>query len=459
LFAVILVSAVARAVLVVSGGQFYWPDEKRYLASREMVTSILHGHPSAALAQLDSGDHVLFKTIGTIPAGIEAAVGQNPVIPALFFACFSVVNILLVWRLARRGGAAEHEALTAAALFAAANSAFYYARHLLPYDLAMTIGLLAVDVAQSSQRRNGLVCGLLGGLTFLTYAGYWTLAVAAVLVHALHQPSVRQRMRRAVAAGAAAMVPFLCAASVSAIGGGHLGPNAIAFAQTIVQGDNQEGWRLPFEYLWHAEHLLLLLWVICLAYCVWKWFSATVPSRVTVALAAVAAIYALLVLNSVVLGQFVVYGRLARQLVPFFAITAAYGLDRLRMSSFNWGRTVFGTIALVVCLQAIVNFSASLRLTFPEQFKRDGMMLVAGLPEDSYRWVNASHIYPGPARVSLPPYARVLSERPHPLNFLPYQFEGYTPSERRRLQAANLTMRLVLIELRLRPTTRAAAAQ
>jgi hypothetical protein len=34
-------------------------------------------------------------------------------------------------------------------------------------------------------------------------------------------------------------------------------------------------------------------------------------------------------------------------------------------------------------------------------------------------------------------------EAPHPLTFLPYQYEGYTPEQRRVLRSTDISMRLI----------------
>jgi hypothetical protein len=51
---------------------------------------------------------------------------------------------------------------------------------------------------------------------------------------------------------------------------------------------------------------------------------------------------------------------------------------------------------------------------------------------------------------ALPPTEGVvLLARPHPLQFLPYQYEGYTPAERAALRAIDIRMRLVEVRARL----------
>ena len=59
--------------------------------------------------------------------------------------------------------------------------------------------------------------------------------------------------------------------------------------------------------------------------------------------------------------------------------------------------------------------------------------------------LNAKHLYPGPEPVRLPPRYTVIKSTPHPLQFLPYQYEGYRPEQRAALRAADISMRLIIV--------------
>src|SRR5262249_44755554 len=79
-----------------------------------------------------------------------------------------------------------------------------------------------------------------------------------------------------------------------------------------------------------------------------------------------------------------------------------------------------------------------LRLEFPVEF-------IAGVehryPDSRLLFVNAKHLYPGPEPIAIPPGSREVASAPHPLEFLPYQYEGYAEGERRGLRASDLRMR------------------
>ena len=197
---------------------------------------------------------------------------------------------------------------------------------------------------------------------------------------------------------------------------------------------------------------MLLLWLAALGTCVWRLRKGQVSDLAKACLLAVFVIYGALVLCSVVLERFVVYGRLARQLVPFFCVIAAHELIRMRrLSWMRSGVAVAAAAALVA--QVAVNFRAPLVQAFPNEFHQTFGPLVKDLPRyepdravRSALWVNAERFYPRPPVVRWPPHYTVLAEARHPLQFLPYQYEGSDPSERQMLRSSDLTMRLLLVE-------------
>ena len=77
---------------------------------------------------------------------------------------------------------------------------------------------------------------------------------------------------------------------------------------------------------------------------------------------------------------------------------------------------------------------------FPDRFKT---MAVARAGTDRpLSFAYADHIYPTPEAIDLSE-ADVLEAAPHPLQFWPYQYEGFTPEERRLLRSTDIRMRVL----------------
>jgi hypothetical protein len=441
LFVVLAVSIVLRAALVIAGGERYWPDEGRYERSREAVEALRHGDGNAVGRALAHPDHFLFGILGLVPAAIERFTGPDDRIPALFFALFSVASIALLYGLMRRLGESEQAAFLAAIFFAASVTQLYYARHLLPYDAAMAIGLSALGLAvrPAARLRNSVLCGLLSAAALSTYNGYFLLAGSALVIHALWAPSWRDAARRLVVSTGAFALPFAVIAAVEGLEGGDFLRSWAAFSSTVTQGSFAEGWRLPLAYLWHAEHLLTALWAAAFAFAVVRLARGDRSKALVFGVAGIFLIYCGLVVGSVMLQKFVVYGRQVRQLVPFACVLSAVAIQRLATSGSSRRFLARAAVAATV-VQAACNFRTPLTQVFPSEFRH--MAEAVPNPSGAPRLLlYAEHIYPRPALP--PPDGVVLLARPHPLQFLPYQYEGYTPAERAALRAIDIRMRLV----------------
>jgi hypothetical protein len=339
---------------------------------------------------------------------------------------------------------------------------FYYARHLLPYDAALLLGLTALLLAlrERPTQRTVILCGLLAGLTLLTYSGYWLLAGLACLVCVLAQRrDLRRCARTALLCGLGLVVPPMSVLLAGMLLGANILGALARFSSAVTQGDFREGWSLPPAYLWHAEHALFLAWLAAAVYgfCCWRRDGAR--RRLRIWLLGLGWLYGGLVLFSVGLHKFVVYGRLVRMLVPFFCLLAAFATDDLLAR--RWGRPVAWAALAGLILQAGWNFQTPLRQVFPREFLRRAQHLVPDLALDAdalafgasqvdasgdYRLIYAKHLWPEPAPLRLPPYEELLAA-PHPLEFRPYQYEGFGPTQRARLRETDIRMRLV----RLRP--------
>jgi hypothetical protein len=452
----------------VSGGQFFFPDENRYQTSREIAASLIAGDLESAAKPLSRVSHLGFRVVGILPALIEEWLGESPRIPALFFCFFSIANIFLLWKIARAAGATETEALFAAYFLALSSTFFYYSRHLLPYDLAFSFGLLAIWAAVRTPARlwDSCVCGLLASCCFLIYFGYWTLAVFAILLHAFYRSATLViRFRRLAVAGLCFVSPFLLVFGINYLLGGQMFQKLMLFSDNpglAAQGLFSEGWRLPIAYFWYAEHGLFALWVLALGAALWGIASGRLSRSATIGVFGVLFFYGTLVALSVGLHKFVVLGRLARQCVPFFCLIAAHWIERIRMAPGVRPAWVFRTLIALAFVQAMFNFYTPMTQVFPADFKNLALQARnahrANVQGGEYRVLRINSIYPEPRRISIPEHSIIL-QSPHPTEYLPLQYEGYTPSQREKLRSTDISMRLVYIPEPVRTRSKKARVQ
>lgn len=453
---ILVVSLLLRWGLVIRGGQYYFSDEHRYEVSQQVVDLIIQGNVAESLSRLFTApEHLGFKIIGTVPALIEKLTGPSLVIPALFFSLFSVLNLYIIFLLAQRVGATNREALWALGIAAASHSLLYYARHLMPYDTAMTFGLLSLYVALKKEPtiKTSLLCGTLGFLCFVTYNGYWLLAGFAMLSHVFAaENKISAFLRGGLLLATGFVIPLLMIVSVSRLAGINFMAEYTKFANTITQGDYAEGWRLPFEYFWHAEHFFVVIVGILSLTGLLHIFKSNVRYPVWW-IAGLCFVYLLLVVFSVFTQSFVVLGRLARQMLPFLILLSAHGLAKLAAQR-TLARYVPTLVMVLIVVQGLWNYGNSFTLSYPRQFADQAQAqypdftfspkrLLFGAPSlcqnNGYAMENAKYFLTG-TEINLQVKGHVLLSRPHPINFLPYQYEGYPPEIRRQFRERNLQM-------------------
>jgi hypothetical protein len=473
---VVAASAVLRIGLCARGGQYFFGDELRYDRSVQLYFALAAGDANAIRGILAQPDHALFTWLGALVTAVQHLLalatpygdwsrhpeyaGFTIRLGSCVISLFSALNVLLVHRLARALGADREEALWAALAMAVSNTAFYYARHLLPYDCAISAALLAM-LAGMGARSPGraALCGILAGCAYGLYNGYWFLPPLVLLLLA---GAWRGRPRRAVLVSALAAGFALALGAPLAVGalagGSQYWTTLAAFSRTVTQGLFAEGWSLPWAYLWASEGWRGAALAACVAAAVTWELGRRRPleSRARAWLLLLAAAYGLLVLSSVVMERFVVYGRTVKPLVPLLCLLAGWAL-RLLIGERRWLK---GLVAAALVASGLISFAPHFARVFPRDVEiavlrelgnpkhslsvSGSIYIPLGLPvaRADLVLVNAQMIYPARAYIGYPE-GRTLLRIEHPLTYPPFQFEGHTPRERALLGGEDISIRLI----------------
>lgn len=475
------VSAGLRVLIVLRGGQFFWPDELRYNLSLYLSSTLFRDGIGAALANISySGQqlqHNGFTFLSFPPLALQSLLkvltgtplAKSVWVPGLYFSLASVLCIGLIFAVARRAGASERESLYASFLLACSSCMFYLSRHLLPYDSSMAILLFAAWLVlreKDGDWRRSFLCGFVISLGYLTYNGFWTLAFLLLVLETFRRPvNVRGVLTRGIAAASAfLLIPVI----LTVIGWLKDGSPYLVWVAThkgVNQGDFREGWSLPWGYLWHAEHLLYVLWMAAAAYFLvgLRQEDPVTRRRGILWVVSVAGIYAFLAICSTGVQAFVVYGRLVRQLVPGLCLVTALVAESLSRRSPAMHRIVIA-VGLAILVQAALNFAPVMKIRYPNDMQvrqdPDGgpLQYLSSVdttkPEDPparspasvvhrFLLVNCQNtFYPPRASMEIP-HGKIVWEVPHPLSYVPYQYEGYDPAQRAILQSTDISIRLV----------------
>lgn len=461
LIAGLLALALAlRLWLVWGGGQNFWPDESRYIAARDAVVEMSGGHLRSGLTSLVAqGDHVGFKLLSLVPAELQRLTKVDDLrLPAAFFALFSWAGLGWLWLWTRRTGASPEAQAWTLLLAVTCTSLTFYVRHLFPYDtsLALALAALAVGAKPRASLPRAAAAGALAGAAVLVYFGYWLLGgVALAFVAAAHRETWGRRVARAAATALGFAAVLGAVWLLDQWGAGTMIANSRKFSGTIVQGDFGQGYRLVAAYFWAAEGPAFLLWVAAAAYATRRvWRDLRGPRALAPAwylsVAGLAMILGGLLLMSDVVHKFVVYGRLARQLVPFCCVAGGLALAEWR-SGVRRARLCAGLAIAGLALNGAWHLAPALTQMFPDEFRRLGKARLASAPaiepgQTYYRFVNVDHYLFEPEVLPVPPEATLLARR-HPYEFAPYLYEGITAQQRAVRRATDQRMRLVLMRV------------
>ena len=471
LILLLALASLLRLVLVVQGGQMYWPDERLYT----QVLDIFDLHRGSAFEILkglfSTQDHLGFALISAIPAAIQFRLGHAlsrsgeglMILPGIVLSQASVLSIALVYGIARRAGRDRIEALIAAALMASAATMFYYSRHLLPYDSSLLLALAALWFGVGTSRRDAIACGVFASAAFITYNGYWLIAALVLVLHVVHEgrTTIRSAAWRALWAGIGfASVPIAIMLVELATGAPLLFSGMRRLAGTVTDGYAPEGFSLPWAYLWHAEHGLLLAWIAAALFVALGRTDWNPRRRQTAMMWVLAAlgIYLGLGASSAVLHAFVVMGRQSRQVVPFLCLATAAAVAQL-LEQRRGSTWIAAACVAALVVQAGWNFRQPLQQRFPRDVISEITAKYGPIDFDNTiqgppparehvesQWVlfNAQHLYhPRAPRPPLPASLVEVMRFRHPLQFLPYQYEGLEPMERQVLRSNDIAMRLV----------------
>lgn len=448
--AVLAASFALRVVLVVRGGQQFWPDEDRFEYSRSAAGDILAGHLlDAARVVFGSADHILFRACAIVPALAEQLFHSGPWLPGLFFAGASTAMLWAIGVLACAAGGTECERFFTVFAAAASASLFYYSRHFVPYDLSLVFFLLALASALGPARgwwRSAGV-GLLAACGFLAYNGYWTLVPVTVGLFLATAGDRRTLSVSAAGFGAGFLLPNLGAYVIARCLGVDLLASYASFSRTTTQGDLDQAWRFVGEYFRQAEGVNLVAVAAALAITVWAALRSRDSTGGVYAALIAMVLYALIVLGSDVFLRITVAARHVRVIAPFGAWMVGAALAWVAGRGL-WGRSAAIGCSALIALGAASNFSAPLAQVFPREFTRAALSAItadraAGDGLQPLRILNDWFFHNPGWNSPTPPDARILWSRPHPFAYAPYLFEGYDEARRAGYLARERSMKIL----------------
>ncbi len=476
LLGVVIVLAVMRLALIPKG-HFFMQDELRYRYSLAFVREMILGNFLQATRQLYEpylalrpGLVLINLPAAIIQAGLLVIFGlktETPLsltIPVVINVLVSLVISWLMFRLAFRWTRSFILGLAAMWSYSLLVNTNLYLRHVLPYDFALMGYLIVLErilLSRSDEvKRHGFGLGIVTGLIYSIYPGFYAFPIVLTITGLWVNKKVKWWWLRwwigggglayggLLGLGALVNKDFLFLAWQYAKGG-----------QTM--GDVNETWLFLWRYLLRVETITGVLVSVLFGWWWLKFNHATIKKEVRVVLTSLAAVYLFHSGVAVMLKKMVFYGRLLHMYLPFVVLAAVLAIRTLPKTWQNWLTVLLVSSSLVSWLNWYPRF---FNLVYPDDVLwsvcqdrclKTSSLYRENLPPNS----EAQHIVDQSQLVAInftrdfihviengydytPQGAKLVYQADHPVNFLAYQFEGYSLKERQLLAKLRYQMKL-----------------
>lgn len=468
----------AYRLLLIQSGQLYWPDEFRYLHALHLLDELRKGEVAQALYWIFGAEagvasrpsYILFSLAPAALQGVANLVFEVQPTDATFYRIPVVANVAvslgltgtiyyIIWSLSGD----RVLALVGASVHGLLANTNMYVRHLFPYDTSLLVFLISLGILLAGQANTGRpllragVAGLLSGFAATTYPGYYLFTLIPLALLLANRPTEWRSVAAFVTAVASVGIIW---EGTARLGGFSFIGASQRFSITLspespegVQGAHEEGFLFLPMYLVEIEGLagvalgLLFLGFIAMA------VRGGFDRRQVMIVAAAVLAYLIYATTVQVFHRALFYGRLVHMFIPVMILAAMLAVTQFRRPGVRYG--IVATLLALSVISFVPNATTALEVRFPKDLARELTatlgpgIKICGLgqqPKNTREGSqeacdlfleNARHLYPLPdGWKAEPPAGFVLvGEFPHPMQFRPYWFEGYTPSERKRLAA------------------------
>lgn len=466
---IVLFSILVRSVLSFKGGQMFWFDEMRFWNGYYILTTIAdYEYLNGLKIFITNFDHTLFQIFSIVLQGIryficktfidgdlqpymlmESGIGLN--ICTSLLSCTFAFSIIMMNKILVIIGANKNLRIKIICCFAMSCSLIPYSRHLLPYDLAISIYLLSIYLILN---KSYLVAGAACMFSILMYNGYSALFYATVLFSILFIISNETKLFLKITSyfiGVASILVVLqlfgYIVNINYLYGLLEWKN---YAQLFQQGDFGIGYKIFFEYLWETESLFIIILILPIIFFKQLIFHYHTKNILFLGLFFCSSIFFILILQSDIIGNAVLYSRTINQIIPFLCIICGCGIYHfLSIKRIDKYKIYFFLFGLFVW---IYNFTPIIQMRFPSEIKQRTKSsankiydksefskhkkesIIKLENENNQLLINCSQIFPGIKYYTKYHLSNVKWTIKHPYQYKPYQFMHFNKLERDLLE-------------------------
>jgi len=456
---------------LITGGYMTEPDEKRYLmawrALKHLMQGDIEGFSLAVFSAQGRPAEILVKMIPATLQFISAKIfhldffeTQNFYIVFLFNFVIYTLTLWLLFKIFQF--IFNNKTLSVFGVFSYSLliNSYVYLRHVYPYDTSLLLFLLVlykiISVYQSSFFALFVIFALLN----------WTIL----------RENTRQYFKLTASYVMGSIVVLLLFEGFSRLGNTSYMHNALTLSGTVIQGDFFDTPTFLFRYLFEVEMLIgavIILSLILFIFKIPKIVRSKKPSDniLIIIVASYFIFYALYVSLGYFAHQFTMYGRILHQFFPVIWLIILYVFSEMR---FEIQQKFMPIIAIGATILFVFQMQNYLQIAYPRdvywtylrQYKRENITELtefedswSNLPEriflplenysnERITTINTYYFYPVEDVSKYHPYQikkddKLIFDKPHFLNYKPYQFEGYNLKERKNIRKFRFRIKII----------------
>ncbi len=340
---ILIFISLATKLFLAGDGFLAFPDENRYFASEEAITSVkqkdFNGVVKAIFSTQGRPGEVLTKTIPMYIQILSHRVlhiykfAPENTFPLFLFNFIIYILILsLIYRLGLFTLNSPIYALILVLLYSLCTNSYLYLRHALPYDTSLLIFLFVIyKIVRTNP--NFYIIGFLAFFGYLTYPGYIFLfgfSAALVLIYRIDTFNNINYIK-SVKFFVGATVCLLIFEGLSSIADLSYLKIAYNISDKITQGDFNESFTFLVKYLVEVEQLtgLFMLTIILLSLYFIPRFEKQITSFITLSLLFLILGYTTWATLGYFFHKVVFYGRLIHMYLPFLCFISIYVIYKI----------------------------------------------------------------------------------------------------------------------------------
>ncbi len=484
---------------LITGGYMTEPDEKRYLmawsALKHLMQGDIEGFSLAVFSAQGRPAEILVKMIPATLQFISAKIfhldffeTQNFYIVFLFNFVIYTLTLWLLFKIFQFIFNNKTLSVFGVLSYSLLINSYVYLRHVYPYDTSLLLFLLVlykiISVYQSKQKytcKQAFVYGAISFFAFLAYPAYNLSFFALFVIFALLnwtilRENTRQYFKLTANYVMGSIVVLLLFEGFSRLGNTSYIHNALTLSGTVIQGDFFDTPTFLFRYLFEVEMLIgavIILSLIVFIFKIPKIVRSKKPSDniLIIIVASYFIFYALYVSLGYFAHQFTMYGRILHQFFPVIWLIILYVFSEMR---FEMQQKFMPIIAIGATILFVFQMQDYLQIAYPRdvywtylrQYKRENITELtefedswSNLPErvflplknysnERITTINTYYFYPVEDVSKYHPYQikkddKLIFDKPHFLNYKPYQFEGYNLKERKNIREFRFRIKII----------------